>query len=37
MIFIWQAVTGLIIALIADIYPLWRISRLSAVKAMRHA
>ena len=37
MIFIWQAITVLIIALIADIYPLWRISRLSAVKAMRHA
>ena len=37
MIFIWQAVTILIIALIADVYPLWRISRLSAVKAMRHA
>jgi ABC-type lipoprotein release transport system permease subunit len=36
-IFFWQAVTVLIIALAVSIYPLWRISRLNPVSAIRTA
>ncbi len=36
-IFFWQALTVLIIALVATIYPLWRISRLEPVLAIRRA
>ncbi len=36
-IFFWQAFTVLVIALIVSIYPLWRISRLEPVSAIRAA
>jgi ABC-type lipoprotein release transport system permease subunit len=35
MIFIWQAVTVLILAMIAALYPLWKISKLEPVTALR--
>lgn len=35
MIFVWQALTVLVIALIASSYPVWRISRVDPVQALR--
>jgi len=35
MIFVWQAVTVLLLAMIAALYPLWKISKLEPVTALR--